>query len=142
MVNSEAPKTVISRNDIARRFKRFREARELTQQDMASAFGIHTTAISDVEHGKQKLTDHQLATLHQLYGLNLAWLLLGEEPMFNHEIRLQEKVAEPIAPAYNPAEVLPSDIVKTIMQSIQLVEQRKVSITITISPVAQGKGTS
>jgi transcriptional regulator with XRE-family HTH domain len=139
--NSDRRKPAISRADIAERLRAFRSENHLEQAEVAAKLGIRQSGISDIERRQQKLTDHQLAILHLEYGLNLAWLLVGEPPMMNKDrSEVSLRVAAPTAPEYNPKKEAPAQIAAALLDAVRLVEQGKVSITITISPVSQAKG--
>lgn len=64
---------------IGRRVRIARETLGLTQEETASALGMKRTSVTQMEHGKRKITATELIKLSQLFRRNVEWLL-GDEP--------------------------------------------------------------
>ena len=69
-------KTVASiKKEIGGRFKRFREAINKTQTQMAKELGVYQSTITNIEVGKTFPSLKYLYHFHHAYGLNTNWLL-------------------------------------------------------------------
>jgi transcriptional regulator with XRE-family HTH domain len=75
-----APKRHID-PDFAERLRLFLDTLHPTNRQVALSVGISSSALSAVLAGKSYLHPEHLRKLHDLYGLNLNWLLSGTGPM-------------------------------------------------------------
>lgn len=78
-----------------RRLRDFRNSRRLTIAELSEKIGLSIGMISETEAGKNKPSPNLMLGLHQLYGLNINWLLTGEGSMVvrgkSHEPPKDEK---------------------------------------------------
>ena len=70
--------TVVSKQEIGARLRAIREAREMTQGELAQLIGIRNSNVSDIERGTRGLTLNQVARLAQALSIPTADLL--EDP--------------------------------------------------------------
>lgn len=71
--------TTPPRNTTTDRLREARTALGLTQQDTATALGIHRSAVAALESGIRKLSGAELLLVERLYRRPSRWLL-GEDP--------------------------------------------------------------
>lgn len=65
---------------IGERLKQWRKENKITTPDIYNKTGISTGAISMFENGvRQSINSDTLIALHNTYGLDVNWLLTGEE---------------------------------------------------------------
>jgi transcriptional regulator with XRE-family HTH domain len=64
-----------SRIHLPGRLRAARKHAGVTTVAAASALGIRRPAISEIEHGKRKVSAEELAKLAGLYGVSVTWLL-------------------------------------------------------------------
>lgn len=64
---------------IGQRLKAWRKSKSLTQQVVATKTGSSSGYISEVEQGKMMPGSSFLVSLNREFGINLHWLLTGEE---------------------------------------------------------------
>lgn len=69
---------LIDRNQIARRVREAREYRDITQLEMANHLSIARQTYLDIESGKTEPKILSLATIANITGYPLTWLLYGE----------------------------------------------------------------
>ncbi len=61
--------------DIASRLKLAREMAGLTQGQVAQSLGWHRPTVSEIEAGRRRVQAEELATLAELYGVNVPWIM-------------------------------------------------------------------
>jgi transcriptional regulator with XRE-family HTH domain len=84
-------KTVASmKREIGGRFKRFREAINKTQTQMAKELGVYQSTITNIEVGKTFPSLKYLYHYHHSYGLNINWLLSNVGELF---VTLEERTS-------------------------------------------------
>ncbi len=66
---------VISKQEIGVRLRALREAREMTQAELAQLMGTKNTVVSDIERGTRGLTLHQVARLARALSVSTGDLL-------------------------------------------------------------------
>jgi len=66
------------KQQIAARFKKFREEENLSQDKLAGATGTNRTTISKYEVGVYTIPSDFILELKKKYNLNIDWLLSGE----------------------------------------------------------------
>ena len=66
------------RRAIASRLRLSREMAGLTQGQVAKTLGWHRPTVSEIEAGRRRVSAEELATLAEIYGVNLPWIV-GEE---------------------------------------------------------------
>lgn len=63
--------------DLAGRFKLFRNLKNVSQRDMAELLGISQSGIAEYEAAKRSIPVETLQALHNAYGLNYQWFFTG-----------------------------------------------------------------
>ena len=63
------------RQAIASRLKLAREMAGLTQGQVAQHLGWHRPTVSEIEAGRRRVQAEELATLAELYGVNIPWIM-------------------------------------------------------------------
>lgn len=79
------------RKAIASRLRLSRETAGLTQGQVAKALGWHRPTVSEIEAGRRRVSAEELATLAEMYGANVPWIVGEEEENSNraaHRVRL------------------------------------------------------
>ena len=66
----ETNKTTRFYRDVGRRVRKFRERRQMTQAQLASAISLTRTSITNIEQGNQKLPLHKLAEIAITLGVD------------------------------------------------------------------------
>ena len=66
------------RKAIAARLRLSREMAGLTQGQVAKGLGWHRPTVSQIEAGRRRVSAEELATLAEMYGVNVPWIV-GEE---------------------------------------------------------------
>lgn len=66
------------RKAIASRLRLSRELAGLTQGQVAKSFDWHRPTVSEIEAGRRRVSAEELATLADLYGVSLSWIV-GED---------------------------------------------------------------
>lgn len=79
-------------NDIvARRIKKLRLSRNMTQEDLAERLHVTRQAVSNWEMGKTAVSVDCLVRLSELYGISVDELLYGEKETVEHEYRKYQR---------------------------------------------------
>lgn len=65
-------------SDVAERFKQLRDHLNLSQRDFAREIGVSPSVISEIERGGREPSRKVFSTIHEKYGCDLNWLLLGD----------------------------------------------------------------
>jgi transcriptional regulator with XRE-family HTH domain len=68
-----------SRREIGRRIKRARQAKELTQSDLAKILGMHRSNFSRIEKGGIMPTAKTLIKIKDILDISIDFLLFGQE---------------------------------------------------------------
>ncbi|MCP5107160.1 MAG: helix-turn-helix domain-containing protein [bacterium] len=63
--------------ETGKRLRSFRRSLDITLSELARKAGLSIGIISEMETGKNKPSPQLMYTMHQVYGLNLHWLLTG-----------------------------------------------------------------
>ncbi|NIM80259.1 MAG: helix-turn-helix domain-containing protein [Candidatus Aminicenantes bacterium] len=71
----------IDMEETGKRLKEFRTSLHITIAELSQETGLSLGMISETESGKNKPSPNLMLALHELYGLNINWLLTGEGPM-------------------------------------------------------------
>ena len=66
------------RRAIASRLRLSREMAGLTQSQVARNLDWHRPTVSEIEAGRRRVSAEELATLAEMYGVNVPWIV-GEE---------------------------------------------------------------
>lgn len=66
------------RDAVGSRVRELREARNMTQDDLAGVLGISNFAVSRVESGERGLAAEELAAVAERFGVSADFLLFGE----------------------------------------------------------------
>ena len=66
------------RRAIASRLRLSREMAGLTQSQVARSLDWHRPTVSEIEAGRRRVSVEELATLAEMYGVNVPWIV-GEE---------------------------------------------------------------
>ena len=69
----------VSRQTIASRLRLGREMAGLTQGQVAKFRGWHRPTVSEIEAGRRRVSADELATLAELYGVSVSWIVEEEE---------------------------------------------------------------
>ena len=75
--------TLVSNQEIGARLRAIREAREMTQAELAKLIGTRNTNVSDIERGTRGLTLHHVAKLAQALHISTADLLEDQKAKKN-----------------------------------------------------------
>ena len=72
---------------VARRLRLAREQAGLTQAQAAELLELHRPSVTEIEAGRRRVTAEELATLSDLYGVSVDWLMgtALEKLAFNDE---------------------------------------------------------
>jgi transcriptional regulator with XRE-family HTH domain len=70
--------TTIERDAVGSRVRELREARDMTQDDLAGVLGLTKSAVSRIESGERGLAAPELAALAGHFGVSADFLLFGE----------------------------------------------------------------
>ena len=79
------------RRQIASRLRISRETAGLTQGQVAKALGWHRPTVSEIEAGRRRVSAEELASLAEMYGANVPWIVGEEEEHSSraaHRVRL------------------------------------------------------
>jgi transcriptional regulator with XRE-family HTH domain len=72
------PKTVaFSKKDVGERLRRIREARDVTQVELARTLGVTQSNVSEMERGIRGVTTHQVVKLAKAFRVSIDEILLG-----------------------------------------------------------------
>ena len=66
------------RKAIASRLRLSREMAGLTQRQVAKSLDWHRPTVSEIEAGRRRVSAEELATLAEMYGVNVPWIM-GEK---------------------------------------------------------------
>ena len=80
------------RKAIASRLRLSREMAGLTQGQVAKSLDWHRPTVSEIEAGRRKVSVEELATLTEMYGVNVIWVV-GEEDEESSEAADRVKLA-------------------------------------------------
>ena len=80
------------RKAIASRLRLSREMAGLTQGQVAKSLDWHRPTVSEIEAGRRRVSAEELATLAEMYGVNVPWLV-GEENEESSEAADRVKLA-------------------------------------------------
>ena len=72
--------------------KKLRQTLSLTQKAFGERIGLKPNSVSDIENGKNSLTDIVSKSICKEFGVNEKWLRTGEGKMFN-QLREDDEVA-------------------------------------------------
>lgn len=93
---------------IPERFRELRKELGFTQTDYGKLFDLSQDAISAIETGKNNPTIDVMTILHDQFDVNLEWLILGKDPMFNpHPVAVSNEMA------YEILKDVPADLKRT-----------------------------
>lgn len=70
--------------NIGRRLRRAREAKRLTQKEVAEKIGIHNSTLGKYELGEREPDFDTIKKLAEVYEVSPVWLLIGSEEKFSH----------------------------------------------------------
>jgi phage repressor protein C with HTH and peptisase S24 domain len=98
---------------IPERFRELRKELNFTQTEYGKLFDLSQDAISAIETGKNNPTIDVMTILHDQFNVNLEWLILGKDPMFN-----QKSVAVSTDMAYEILKDIPADLKRTETMAI------------------------
>ncbi len=79
-------------NTLGERVKMVRKQRNMTQVNFAQNLGISQANLSEIEAGKSKPSLDVLLSLVTEFKVDLHWLLLSEEMLYNKELQKDEFV--------------------------------------------------
>lgn len=80
----------ISNDSIKRNIKHNRERLDLTQEEMAERVGISSNAFCAIESGKTKVINSNIPKIAKAFGISVAELVNGFEPISSEEAGLDE----------------------------------------------------
>ena len=80
------------RKAIASRLRLSREMAGLTQGQVAKSLDWHRPTVSEIEAGRRRVSAEELATLAEMYGVNVPWIV-GEENEESSEAADRVKLA-------------------------------------------------
>ena len=80
------------RKAIASRLRLSREMAGLTQGQVAKSLEWHRPTVSEIEAGRRRVSAEELATLAEMYGVNVPWIV-GEENEESSEAADRVKLA-------------------------------------------------
>ena len=80
------------------RLKELRKALDLTLKEFGQSIGISTSAYSDIEKGRNKLTERNKNLICKAFNVNPAWLDTGMGEMF---VEPKNNLLEDLAKQYN-----------------------------------------
>jgi len=81
------------KEDVGKRLRIFREARSITQQELADKLGVTRLTITRYELGQLSLGVESIERLITVYGVNVAWLLTGDGAMFISMVTTSQKMS-------------------------------------------------
>ena len=71
--------TQIGNKQVGSRLQNFREVRGLSRAALALKLGLTETELEEMEAGKKQLTVEHVETLREVFSLDPAWLLGGQD---------------------------------------------------------------
>ena len=71
--------TTIERDAVGSRVRELREARNITQDDLAGVLGLTKSAVCRIESGERGMAAPELAALAEHFGVSADFLLFGEQ---------------------------------------------------------------
>lgn len=80
------------RKDIAERLKLAREQSGLSQGQVAKKLDWHRPTISEIEAGRRRVAADEVAVLAKLYGVDVNWIINGDEINADPAIQLAARV--------------------------------------------------
>lgn len=80
------------RKDIAERLKLAREQSGLSQGQVAKKLDWHRPTISEIEAGRRRVAADEVAVLAKLYGVDVNWIINGDEINVDPAIQLAARV--------------------------------------------------
>lgn len=83
----EDPRELTIKQEIGKRFRRFRETIKKAQHELASELNIYQSTITNIERGKTFPNIKYLQHFYQKYDLNVNWLLTNEGDMIIYHYR-------------------------------------------------------
>ena len=69
-----------TRQSIASHLRLAREMAGLTQGQVAKNLGWHRPTVSEIEAGRRRVSAEELATLAELFGVDVAWIVGEDSP--------------------------------------------------------------
>lgn len=84
-------------NDLGKRVKEIRNALKLTQEEFGSKIGLKRNSMSQIESGKNALTQQNIVAICKIFNVNESWLRAGEGDPFvkiSREEELQRLIDE------------------------------------------------
>lgn len=67
------------KGSVGERLREIREARELTQEDLAARFDVSQSTIKNVELGLRRVSHEMLFAYAKLGGVSIDWILAGKD---------------------------------------------------------------
>ena len=69
-------------NSLGKRVKETRSSLKMTQEEFGSKIGIKKNSLSQIESGKNSLTQQNIVAICKVFNVNESWLRTGEGEMF------------------------------------------------------------
>jgi transcriptional regulator with XRE-family HTH domain len=86
-IEVEDPKELTIKQEIGKRFRRFRETIRKAQHELASELDIYQSTITNIERGKTFPNIKYLQHFYHKYDLNVNWLLTNQGDMIIYHYR-------------------------------------------------------
>ena len=84
-------------NSLGKRVKEIRSSLKMTQEEFGSKIGIKKNSLSQIESGKNSLTQQNIVAICKVFNVNESWLRTGEGEMFielSEDDELQQLIDE------------------------------------------------
>ena len=84
-------------NSLGKRVKEIRSSLKMTQEEFGSKIGIKKNSLSQIESGKNSLTQQNIVAICKVFNVNERWLRTGEGEMFielSEDDELQQLIDE------------------------------------------------
>ena len=84
-------------NSLGKRVKEIRSSLKMTQEEFGSKIGIKKNSLSQIESGKNSLTQQNIVAICKVFNVNESWLRTGEGDPFikvSREEELQRLIDE------------------------------------------------
>ena len=102
--------------------KKLRQTLSLTQKAFGERIGLKPNSVSDIENGKNSLTDIVSKSICKEFGVNEKWLRTGEGKMFN-QLREDDEVAIYVSDLLEETNPF-YDLILDIMKSYQKLDPK------------------